>query len=373
MWVIFGVTIGYLIVIGIISYGWFSLSTPVNKQESNPVVNVSVVIAVRNESRNIQNLLRQIVNQNYNSNSYEIIIVNDHSTDNTIQLVNQVLNKHPDIKIKVIEARGEGKKSALKEGIEISSAQLIVTTDGDCHVKQGWLLSIVNYYNLSGCKLIIGPVIYEHEKTILQKMFSLDFVSLVASGAGSAGVGLPLMGNGANLAFERNTYNEISSRGNQAKYASGDDVFLIHKVTSRYGAKAVGFLRNNDAIVSTLPPLSLYDFFDQRKRWASKAMGYRTAWPVIVSLTVFFFNAILFIMLASSLYFTWLLPVYIMVIITKFLIDMPLVFNFLSFAQKPNLKPILFLMEFVYPLYIVMVAITSFIFRFDWKGRSQLK
>jgi len=66
---------------------------------------------------------------------YEVIIVDDHSTDNTYHLVNLFLNKNTGVKINILHATGEGKKSALKEGVATSSAKLIVTTDGDCDVK----------------------------------------------------------------------------------------------------------------------------------------------------------------------------------------------------------------------------------------------
>ena len=372
MWIVTGVTISYLIIIGIITYGWFKLSSAVIKKDSTLEVDLSVVIAIRNEADNIEQLLQQLVNQDYDFDYYEIIIIDDHSTDDTYRLVNQFINENTEIKISIIQASGYGKKSALKEGIERSSTQLIVTTDGDCNVKQGWLKSIVNYYNSSDCSLIIGPVVYENEKTILQKLFSLDFISLVASGGGSVGAGLPLMGNGANLAFSRDIYADFSSK-NTGKFASGDDVFLIHSVASKYGTKSIGFLRSNDSIVSTLPPQNINEFFSQRSRWASKAVGYQLVWPIVVSLSVFLFNMLLFIMLVSSIYFTWLLPIYILIIITKFLIDMPLVFSFLSFARKTNLKPLFFLMEIIYPVYIVIAAISSFVFRFSWKGRRQLK
>ena len=138
-------------------------------------------------------------------------------------------------------------------------------------------------------------------------------------------------------------------------------------------AKAIGFLRSKDAIVSTLPPVNLAEFLRQRTRWASKAVGYRLVWPVIVPLTVFLFNMLLFIMLFGSLYFSWMLPIYFLIVITKLVIDIPLVFSFLSFTEKQNLKPLLFLMEFIYPIYIVIAAIASFLFRFEWKGREKLK
>ncbi len=371
IWIVFGITIAYLFVIGIITYGWFSLSTYESDPKNSNGVTISVVIAVRNESANIETLLKQLVNQSYDIGYFEIIVVDDHSTDNTAQLVNQFISDNSNVKIELVTASGEGKKNAIREGIATSSAQLIVTTDGDCKVVHHWLQSIVNYYVSSGCKLILGPVVYENEKTFLQQLFSLDFASLVASGAGSAGAGLPLMGNGANLAFSRDVFNAVNS--NTDKFASGDDVFLIHNVTRKYGAKAIGFLRSKDGIVSTLPPVNLTDFLRQRTRWASKAVGYRLVWPVIVPLTVFLFNLLLFIMLFGSLWFPWLLPVYFLIIITKFVIDAPLVFSFLSFTEKTNLKPLLFLMEFIYPVYIIISAIASFLFRFEWKGRERLR
>ncbi len=373
IWIVFGSTISYLIVIGIITFGWFRLSEPIAEQNFIPEVDISIVIAVRNESDNIETLLNQLVNQNYKKKKYEIIIVDDHSTDNTANLVDRFAKENTDVKIKILLASGEGKKSAINEGIAASSAKLLVTTDGDCNVKPGWLQCIANYYSSSSCKLIIGPVIYDREKTILQKLFTLDFTSLVASGAGSVGAGLPLMGNGANLAFCKDVFTTVNTQNNTDKFTSGDDVFLIHNVTKKYGADAVGFVRHKEAIVSTLPPSNLFEFLNQRKRWASKASGYQMLWPVIVSLTVFFFNLLLFLMLIGSCFFSWILPLYFLIIITKFVIDVPLVFNFLSFTEKSYLKPLLFLMEFVYPIYIVMISITSFIFRFSWKGRENLK
>ena len=373
IWIVFGITIAYLIVIGIITYGWFSLSTFEREHENSNGVTISVVVAVRNESANIENLLKQLVNQSYDNRYFEIIIIDDHSADNTIQLINRFKSENSNVKIELVIALGKGKKNAIREGIAMSTAQLIVTTDGDCKVVRQWLQSIVNYYISSGCKLILGPVVYESEKSILQKLFSLDFASLVASGAGSAGAGLPLMGNGANLVFERDIFTAANGSSDTDKFASGDDVFLVHNVTRKYGAKAVGFLRSRDAIVSTLSPVNLTEFFSQRSRWASKAVGYSMVWPVVVSLTVFLFNMLLFILLFGSLYFSWLLPVYFLIIITKFVIDAPLVFSFLSFTEKQNLKPLLFLMEFVYPVYIMIAAITSFLFRFEWKGRERLK
>lgn len=371
MWVIFGVTIAYLIVIAIITYGWFTLNS--NNTAFADDVKISIVVAVRNESKNITNLLKQLANQDYNNNLFEIIIVNDHSTDDTEKLINHFKNTHPNSKIHLVTALGNGKKNALREGISISNAELIIATDGDCRVKPQWIKSVANYYKSTNCKVILGSVIYDNEKNIIQKFFTLDFASLVASGAGSVNIGLPLMGNGANIAFNRLAYLKTMQLGNSAKYASGDDVFLIHNVTKKYGAKAVGFLRNHNAIVATPPPLNIFQFIKQRSRWASKSTGYQLIWPIIVAIVVFVFNTFLFAMLIASIFFKWLLPIYFLIILTKFIIDTPLIFSFLSFVNKSKLKPLFVVLEFIYPVYIVIAAVASFVFSFEWKGRAGLK
>ena len=109
MWVVFSITVAYLIVIGIITYGWFRLLKN-HYQTKADEVNVSVVIAVRNESSNIQSLLKQIINQDYPTDYFEIIVVNDHSTDNTLQLIHEFKTDNPTAKITVVEATENGKK-----------------------------------------------------------------------------------------------------------------------------------------------------------------------------------------------------------------------------------------------------------------------
>ena len=369
IWFVFGLLISYLIVIGIITFGWFQLAS--NERPSYlKEVRLSVVIAVRNEEENISRLISQILNQDYPQPLFDIIIIDDHSTDNTASIIESYM-VNDDHKISLLSATGNGKKNALREGIRRSTSDLIVTTDGDCEVGNRWLSGIVSYYCTTGKKVICGPVVYSDHKSIFQKFVTVDFASLVASGAGSLGVGLPLMGNGANIAFEKQVYDDFKDKSN--KYASGDDVFLIHHSAKKYGYKSVGFIKQEEVIVKTPPPVGFADFMKQRIRWASKAKGYYLPWPIIVSLTIFIFNLALFTLLVGSIFFNWLLPIYFLIILTKFLIDIPLVFRFLTFSGKSKLKPWLFIMEFVYPVYIVISAISSFVFSFSWKDRRDLQ
>jgi len=369
IWFIFSLTIAYLVVIGVITFGWNRLSIDYGQAANFEDIDISVLIAVRNESENIGRLLENILTQNYNQELFDIIVVDDHSSDDTVEIVRSLIKKSGK-RLSLIDASGNGKKNAIREGISTSSSRLIVTTDGDCEVPQGWLSAIVDYYRLTDKKVICGPVNYNNHKTLFQKFVTLDFASLVASGAGSIGSGLPLMGNGANLAFERDVFLDFND--DSSAYASGDDVFLIHHATKKYGSDSIGFLKNEDAIVGTPPPLGFVDFMKQRIRWASKAKGYRMVWPLVVSLTVFLFNIVLFLLLASSVVYSWLLPVYGLLILTKLLIDLPLVFRYLTFSKMSGLKPYFIFLEIIYPIYIVVASILSLTIKYEWKQRKSL-
>ena len=365
MYIIFGATIAYLIVIGIITLGWNLLSgQKIIENHCNPFV--SVVIAVKNESKHIGILLEQIKNQTYNKYNFEVIIVNDNSGDNTVEIITAFAEEEPGINISVIESSGNGKKDAVIQGIKAASGDIILTTDGDCNILPYWLSTMVRYL-FSGKKVITGLVVYQKGTTLLKKFYELDFLSLVASGAGSIGAGLPLMGNAANMGFYKEDYLNLMIGNSTNKYISGDDVFFIHEIYKKYGQKAVGFVKDEDAVVSTNPPENFNSFINQRTRWASKTRGYSVLWAVTVAIVVFLYNMLLTVFLGLCFFIPVLFPVFLILIIAKFVIDLPLLSSAISFTKKTHLKGLMLISEFVYPIYIVIAAIKSFTGKVSWK------
>lgn len=361
----------YLLLLLVLTTGWYRLKTT-SKPRVTTSIKISIVVAVRNEERNIARLLESIYRQDYQSDKIEIVLVDDHSTDKTIEEIEKFVQERK-LEIRLIPAKGEGKKNALNEGFSAAGGELILTTDGDCELPPEWVKSFVSIYNIEKPALIFGPVVYMGEKTIMQKLFSLDFISLVASGAGSGGNRLPFMGNGANLAFSANAYRQVAGQQTGEKFASGDDVFLMHKMLEKFGTRKIVFLKNAAAIVSTKPPKSLAEFLEQRIRWASKAKAYKNRWAIFVSLAVLFFNSMLFVVLLGAWYINWFFAIYLLFILLKFLLDFPLLYEFSGFAGKRNLLPWLFPFEVVYPIYIVYAAFRALFWRIHWKGRKKLK
>jgi len=191
IWVVMIVSLAYLTVISILTYGWFSLKEgfiPKNEVTTE----VSVVVAVRNEEENIDTLLKHLFDQEYPEELMEVIIVDDHSEDDTTGKINKFLKSHSQFSLRLLFSPGNGKKDAISFGIKNSNSRFVLTTDGDCIPDQRWVRKMTAYYEVHQPKILLGPIVYTGEKSILQKLFSLDFVSMVASGAGGAGDGSSL-------------------------------------------------------------------------------------------------------------------------------------------------------------------------------------
>jgi len=362
----------YLLVILLVTVGWYRVK-PDDLLDNISGLTVSVVVAVRNEEKNIEHLLKDLAHQDYLKEEVEVIIVNDQSEDKTVEIIERFKREWPRMDIKLFYSDKEGKKAALSQGIENAKGELVVTTDGDCRMEPFWLGKMVAFYKKHDCKLIIGPVIYQNEKGMNQKFFSLDFMSLVAAGAGSVGIGLPFMGNGANLLFEREAWLKVSSGNSGKRFVSGDDVFLVQGMVKNFSSHAVRFIKDPSDMVTTNPPENFKEFLSQRIRWASKAKGYRTIWPVVVSTIVFLFNACIVSAFFAILFKTWFFIIFCIFVFLKLAVDYPLMKEFSSFAGKKKLLPMLFPFAFIYPFYVVIAAFSALFFRFEWKGRKGLK
>jgi cellulose synthase/poly-beta-1,6-N-acetylglucosamine synthase-like glycosyltransferase len=365
--VLFVLAVLYMLLVLSFTAGWYRITSAVSTHRQW-MTKVSVIIPFRNEEDNVKTLLEALLRQSFPASLVEFVFVNDHSEDNGKLLIENYITQHHLKNFRVIEAHDTGKKAALLTGIRKATGKLIVTTDADSLPPENWLSEVVSLYEEKYPRLILGPVSYQGETSLLQKLFSLDFMSLVASGAGSAGLGLPFMGNAANMAFEKEIYLEAGT-GAQKGFTSGDDVFFIHYVRKKYGRKAIAFLKNDETIIRTLPPQNLQDFWRQRIRWASKARGYTQPWAIAVSYIIFLFNLFLTALLIVGFFAHGFWAIYVLMIILKTLIDFPLLYAFSRFSGKQALMWLVFPFEIIYPLYITFAAFRG-LFPYQWKDRK---
>ena len=167
---------------------------------TEPVTFVSVVVACRNEQKNLPALLNSIAHQNYPEYLFEVIIVDDNSADKTFEIAEGFTGSS---NILTLFNRGKGKKQALRTGITAAKGNLVVTTDADCSMGENWIRIIAAFYELNRPDMIICPVRLESVPGFLGNFQELEFLSLQGITAASAISGEATMCNGANLAFSR--------------------------------------------------------------------------------------------------------------------------------------------------------------------------
>jgi cellulose synthase/poly-beta-1,6-N-acetylglucosamine synthase-like glycosyltransferase len=332
---------------------------------------VSVIIPVRNEAANIGVLLEDLGKQSLAKKHVEVIIVDDASTDSTAEIVirYKALNQ---IDLQLISLAdvpvSSPKKRAITEALKVASGQLIVTTDGDCRVGERWLETIVQTYLQTGAKFISGPVTFFEGKTNFGVFQTIEFSSLIGTGASLLEAGHPTMCNGANLAYERTAFEEVGGYAGVDHIASGDDEFLLQKIHLRYGNR-ICFLKNKDAIVHTQPQENWRAFYRQRVRWASKWAVNRRVATMGVAVFIFLVNLITLVVLIKAISANRMNIDFNTILLIKYLPEFLFLSLIIRFLGKKRLLVYIPLVQLFYPLYVLFFGLTAQRKGYEWKGR----
>lgn len=342
----------YLLQIKSYSKGWSSLPSvaPIKELE------LSVLVAFRNEEKHLPLLLSDLENQNYPLSKVQFIFIDDSSEDNSFEII-----KTSSLKIDLISSEGNGKKAAIECGVAKAKYDIILTTDADCRLTEDWITSMVTPFTEKDIQLVSGPVAYHGLDNDFKKVQALEFMSLIGSGGGAIGIQKAFMCNGANMAFRTSIFSNT-----EKEIASGDDVFLLHHVKKNKGK--ITFAKNQKAIVSTEPKPTLSGFLNQRKRWASKTSAYKDASAQWVSLLIFLVNLSFIALFINEQLFV--LTVFYLI---KFIVDFMFLRKLCRFFEYDIPFYVFCILEIIYPFYIVWVAISSQIGHYSWKGRRYKK
>jgi biofilm PGA synthesis N-glycosyltransferase PgaC len=327
---------------------------------------ISVVIAFRNEMSNLPALLSSLKAQEYPAALMEVILVNDHSDDGSDTWVQDFCRENANFRLIHNEGEVAGKKSAILNGIKKASNELIVTSDADCTMKSLWLATLAQVYKDKDPDMIVGLVDLKTDGNIPDNFQAIEFLSLVAAGAGALAGRRPIYCNGAFLAYKKSLFLAYPDPMKQ-QLASGDDTLFLHAVKHDPG-KSILLLKSVQAIVTTSGVAGWNEFLQQRKRWVSKSLYYRDADTLYTALLVFLVNLTMLysaVILATGYHF-WLFPV---TFAGKMVTDFLFLKSFFRFYQRKLPAMRFMVYELVYPLYVVFFAIAGISSGFSWKGR----
>lgn len=336
---------------------------------------ITVIIPVRNEADNILHLLADLSKQSYKQ--FEVIVADDSSTDTTLALI-QEYSLRASFALRLLpltdERSASPKKRAISQSIKLAKGKLIVTTDGDCRVGPDWLTVLAHFYQATNAKLISGPVTFITGSrlrvgALFDALQTVEFASLIGSGASTLALGQPTMCNGANLCYEKQAFVEVGGFAGVDHLASGDDELLMHKIAARY-PDGIRFLKDTKAIVSTNPHRSWKTFYHQRKRWASKWRTYQRWEPTVLAVFIFLSNAAPVVAILA-----WLLgfiggATALLVVVLKVVPEFLFLRQVLIFLQKKSSVAFIPLTQLVYPVYVVFFGLVAQGKGYSWKGRQ---
>jgi cellulose synthase/poly-beta-1,6-N-acetylglucosamine synthase-like glycosyltransferase len=326
---------------------------------------ITVIIPVRNEELPITAIIQDLKNQLYDS--FEVIFVNDHSEDRTFAVIDH--NIQDDSRFSIINSAGSGKKAALENGIAFAKGNLIVTTDADCCVGPEWLNGINQYFQDDNTKLAFGGVrMTKDDDLLFSNMQAIEFSSLIGTGAATIILGFPTMCNGANLVFTKEVINEVGGFADNKHIPSGDDEFLLRKVFDKY-PKGICFMATSEVIVSTIPQPTLFDFIQQRIRWAGKWRFHNKPGSKVLAIFTILFQITFLLVLPFTLGGLVSIEVFILLVLIKILGEAYFLTQVSDFLKIRWNWLAFIILQFLYPFYVVFIGIVSQFQPFTWKGR----
>ena len=336
---------------------------------------VSIIVAARNEEKNIFRLLQCLVLQTYTH--CEIIIVNDRSTDTTARLISDFQKKYfniTSINITSIQNDMPAKKNALRAGIESSKGEIVCFTDADCLPPPHWVKELVKCFK-PDVGLVAGYSPYQIPRGnisapgLFYKIF-FDFIAFeefraALWSAGSIGWNIGWLCTGRNLAYRRKVYNDVHGFEKIKKSISGDDDLFLQLVRRQTDWK-IHYIHTTESFVPTVPPMNFWSFVEQRKRHFSAAKFF----TVPMMLFFFLYHSSNLLLLISPLFFLMdivSLPVMTTAVCLKLLADTILFKYSNRIFTMYNFHRSFILMEALYIFYNSLIGPLGFFRKFAWK------
>lgn len=355
----------YIFFVSVLLSGLTRLKIPVKTRPAG-YEEVSVIVPFRNEASNLPAIIGDLHRQSWPGDLLNVILVNDHSTDDSYEIANRLINEVPGFICLDLPLGVSGKKAALYLAVTHARTRWIIQTDADCRVGPDFITAHMTFLEENPSDLVAGLVTTRAGRgNFLEGFERLDLLGLTGAGAGSFFYGRPLMCSGANLLYSRELYIETRQYDPVDKSASGDDMFLL--IGARKLDRTISFNPCRMSLVTTGTVPDLRSLVRQRIRWGAKSVYYKMRDIQMMALVVVMTNLLLLVspvwMILFQGSYRWFLPLFGI----KTIIDFLLILVSAGYTgQRASLRWFLPGTIFYYPFMLVVIA-GSLLGRSSWK------
>ena len=325
------------------------------KKKNTKEIPISVIICAKNEAKNLAFFLPSVLNQEYSD--FEVVLINDASSDETLEVMKSFEKQHNKIKIidvENIEAFWGNKKYALTLGIKAAKNENLLFTDADCKpVSKKWIYKMSKNFNTEKT-IVLGYGKYKKEKSFLNLLVRFETLITAIQYFSYAKTGSPYMGVGRNLAYHRSEFFNAKGFINHMHIRSGDDDLFIQDAANKVNTT---ISTSKDSFTESIAPKSFKEWFNQKRRHISTSNHYKFKHKFFLGL--FFISKVIFYILAILLFFyypwTLILPIFLTYYLLQFIV--------IGFSSKklnePTITPFLPLLEIGLLIFHFSIFITN--------------
>lgn len=359
-----------------ISIGYFFLKMYLlshDVQQKYPLTtfpNITVLVPFRDEEKSISACCESLMKLDYPIENLEILLLNDDSQDNSVQIATEKIKSKRHIKI--IDVQGEkaglkAKMNVLAEGLKIAKGEFIFVTDADCTVSPGWIKNTLEFFN-DKIALISGfTVLNDKQRSLFKILQKVDWIFLQSLAYTASNAKKPFTVIGNNLAFKKEVYDQIGGF-EKIGFSITEDHALMKAIIER-SEYEVAYIQDKEAIVESLPAGNFKYFVKQRLRWLKGGLT-GSAFAYFLIGTIFISHLVVIFLLTSGLW-NPLTSIAIGLIVG---IDYFFLKSSLKALNLISLKKYFLLYEIFYFLYpIVLFILLPFTRTISWKGRKYIK
>lgn len=341
----------------------------------DPLPRVTVLVPARDEAATIESCLVSILGCDYPLHLFEILVMDDFSSDDTAERVEALHDEFGD-SVRLIRMADvvpdedhSHKGVALTWGLHFAEGSIILTTDADCTVAPGWIKTMVQAFSSPRVVFVAGPVRMAPAQTLLEKYQATEFAGLIALGAGALASGVPNMCNSANLAYRKKIFEALKLVTRSEQPTPWDDELLLLRI-KRHPELEARFCPLPDALVTTAPEPGFRGYMLQRWRWAATGARYPGTRLALFVRFVYVFHLVMLVALVAAAFAPALWPFVGAAFLVKIIAEAALVLPALRRYGQGRLRGWFFPFQ---PFEIVQVLIfgaAGMMGRPAWKGRE---